>query len=173
MSAWIRSLGLAVTGGQKGTINAVREQVMRIARCSFTLQWEDRDAQGNTTVSVRDQRIVEGLSLWNAASDASKWSATVELGQQFYEHLREHSVPLDKRTIAHLSNNSLGLDLYTLFANRLPHLRQGLHLSWRQLLDQLVGDQGSEYANGAKLAAEAINRDGGISANGANRNGGR
>ena len=137
MSAWIRSLGLAVTGGQKGTINAVREQVMRIARCSFTLQWEDRDAQGNTTVSVRDQRIVEGMSLWNAASDSSKWSATVELGQQFYEHLREHSVPLDKRTIAHLSNNSLGLDLYTLFAYRLPRLKQHLHLSWRQLLDQL------------------------------------
>lgn len=137
MSAWIRSLGLAVTGGQKGTINAVREQVTRIARCSFTLQWEERDAAGNTTMSVRDQRIVDGLSLWNAASDASKWSATVELGQQFYEHLKEHSVPLDKRAIAHLSNNSLGLDLYTLFAYRLPRLSRDLHLSWSQLLDQL------------------------------------
>src|SRR5215213_426761 len=34
MSAWIRSLGLAVTGGSRGTIAAVREQVLRIARCS-------------------------------------------------------------------------------------------------------------------------------------------
>ncbi len=137
MSAWIRSLGLAVTGGQKGTINAVREQVMRIARCSFTLQWEEKDADGNTTMSVRDQRIVEGLSLWNAASDASKWSAEIELGQQFYEHLREHSVPLDKRAIAHLSNNSLGLDLYTLFAYRLPRLNKDVHLRWSVLLEQL------------------------------------
>jgi hypothetical protein len=137
MSAWIRSLGLAVTGGQKGTINAVREQVMRIARCSFTLQWEERDAAGNTTMSVRDQRIVEGLTLWNGASDPAKWSGTVELTQQFWEHLKEHSVPLDKRAIAHLSNNSLGLDLYTLFAYRLPRLRQDLHLRWAQLLDQL------------------------------------
>lgn len=137
MSAWIRSLGLAVTGGQKGTINAVREQVMRIARCSFTLQWEERDAAGNTTMSVRDQRIVEGLTLWNGASDPTKWSGTVELTQQFYEHLKEHSVPLDKRAIAHLSNNSLGLDLYTLFAYRLPRLRQDLHLRWSQLLGQL------------------------------------
>jgi hypothetical protein len=137
MSAWIRSLGLAVTGGQKGTINAVREQVMRIARCSFTLQWEERDAAGNTTMSVRDQRIVDGLTLWNGASDPTKWSATVELTQQFWEHLKEHSVPLDKRAIAHLSNNSLGLDLYTLFAYRLPRLRQDLHLRWAQLLSQL------------------------------------
>jgi hypothetical protein len=137
MSAWIRSLGLAVTGGQKGTINAVREQVLRIARCGFTLQWEERDAAGNTTMSVRDQRIVEGLTLWNAASDPTRWSGTVELTQQFYEHLKEHSVPLDKRAIAHLSNNSLGLDLYTLFAYRLPRLRQDLHLRWAQLLEQL------------------------------------
>ncbi len=48
-----------------------------------------------------------------------------------------HSVPLDKRAIAHLSNNSLGLDLYALFAYRLPRLRQDLHLRWAQLLDQL------------------------------------
>jgi hypothetical protein len=137
MSAWIRSLGLAVTGGQKGTIGAVREQVMRIARCSFTLQWEEKDAAGNTTMSVRDQRIVEGLTLWNGASDPTKWSGTVELTQQFWEHLKDHSVPLDKRAIAHLSNNSLGLDLYTLFAYRLPRLRQDLHLRWTQLLEQL------------------------------------
>lgn len=137
MSAWIRSLGLSVTGGPRGSIQAVREQALRIARCGFTLQWEERDAEGNTTVAVRDQRIVEGLTLWNSASDPAKWSGTVELTQQFYEHLREHSVPLDRRAIAHLSDNSLGLDLYTLFAYRLPRLKSDLHLRWSQLQDQL------------------------------------
>jgi hypothetical protein len=39
MSAWIRSLGLPVTGGPRGTIQAIREQSLRIARCEFTLQW--------------------------------------------------------------------------------------------------------------------------------------
>jgi Plasmid encoded RepA protein len=137
MSAWIRSLGLAVTGGPRGSINAVKEQALRIARCGFTLQWEERDAEGNTTVAVRDQKIVDGLTLWNSASDPAQWSGTVELTQQFYEHLREHSVPLDRRAIAHLSDNSLGLDLYTLFAYRLPRLKAELHLRWTQLQDQL------------------------------------
>jgi hypothetical protein len=137
MSAWIRSLGLAVTGGPRGSINAVKEQALRIARCGFTLQWEERDAEGNTTVAVRDQKIVDGLTLWNSASDPAHWSGTVELTQQFYEHLREHSVPLDRRAIAHLSDNSLGLDLYTLFAYRLPRLKTDLHLRWTQLQDQL------------------------------------
>jgi hypothetical protein len=137
MSAWIRSLGLPVTGGPRGSINAVKEQALRIARCGFTLQWEERDVEGNTTVAVRDQKIVDGLTLWNSASDPGQWSGTVELTREFYEHLREHSVPLDRRTIAHLSDTSLGLDLYTLFAYRLPRLKSDLHLRWTQLQDQL------------------------------------
>ena len=49
---------------------------------------------------------------------------------------------------AHLAGNSLGLDLYTLFAYRLPRLREGLHLSWPQLRDQL----GSGEAHTRSLA---------------------
>src|ERR1700733_10976049 len=38
-SAFLRSLGLAVTGGKRGTIGAVREQALRISQCIFTMQW--------------------------------------------------------------------------------------------------------------------------------------
>jgi hypothetical protein len=137
MSAWIRSLGLAVTGGPRGSIAAVREQALRIARCSFTLQWAATDAMGNVQTLVRDTQIVEGLELWTAPGAAGRWPETVELSAKFYEHIKEHAVPLDKRAIAHLAGNSLGLDLYTLFAYRLPRLKDGLHLSWLQIRDQL------------------------------------
>jgi replication initiator protein len=148
MSAWIRSLGLAVTGGPRGSIAAVREQALRIARCSFTLQWDATDAAGNVQTLVRDTQIVEGLELWTAPGDAGRWPETVELSAKFYEHLKDHAVPLDKRAIAHLAGNSLGLDLYTLFAYRLPRLSDGLHLSWLQLRDQL----GSGEAHTRSLA---------------------
>lgn len=137
MSAWIRSLGLPVSGGPRGSINLIREQAIRIARCNFTMQWDGTDAAGNSLRALRDIKIVEGLDLWIAAGDGSRWSGTVELSHAFHEHLRNHAVPLDKRAISHLSNNSLGLDLYALFAYRLPRLRDKLHLSWKQLLDQL------------------------------------
>ncbi len=149
MSAWIRSLGLSVTGGPRGSIAAVREQALRIARCSFTLQWDTTDAAGNVQTLVRDTQIVEGLELWTAPGDAAgRWPETVELSTKFYEHLREHAVPLDKRAIAHLAGNSLGLDLYSLFAYRLPRLKDGLHLSWLQLREQL----GSGEAHTRSLA---------------------
>ena len=139
LSAFMRSLGLAVTGGQRGTIAATKEQVLRIARCSFSLQWSDTDATGTRT-HVSDHRIVDGLELWEAGS-GSEWNGTVELSERFHEELRQHAVPLDKRAIADLKSNSLGLDLYTLFAYRLPRLKESLHLRWRTLQSQVGSEE--------------------------------
>ncbi len=133
-SAFMRSLGLAVTGGQRGTIGAVREQSLRISQCSFTMQWTSDDAGRRPTV-ISNTRIVDRLELWS--SDRLGWTETVELSEQFHAHLREHAVPLDRRGLAHLSSNSLGLDLYALFAYRLPRLERDLHLRWTTLLEQI------------------------------------
>ena len=114
-SAFMRSLGLAVTGGQRGTIGAVREQSLRIAQCSFTMQWS-ADTAGGTSTVISNTRVVDRLELWHSGHD--RWSETVELSERFHAHLREHAVPLDRRGIAHLAGNSLGLDLYAMLAYR-------------------------------------------------------
>jgi len=130
----MRSLGLAVTGGKRGTIGAVREQSLRIAQCRFTMQWTGEPGTGPQHV-VANTQIVDRLELWSA--ERNGWSETVELSEQFHTHLREHAVPLDRRGIAHLSGNSLGLDLYALFAYRLPRLKGDIHLRWSALLEQI------------------------------------
>ncbi len=139
LSAFMRSLGLSVTGGQKGTIAATKEQVLRIARCTFSLQWSDTDNDGTWT-HFNDHRIVDGLDLWQAGR-GDKWDGTVELSERFHSELQKHCVPLDKRAIAELKSNSLGLDLYTLFAYRLPRLRESLHLRWRVLQSQVGSEE--------------------------------
>ena len=144
MSAWIRSLGLPVTGGPRGTIQAIREQSLRIARCEFTLQWTARSASGADETIIRDQRLVSGLSLWHGQEEGNgaRWQATVELTREFHDHLREHAVPLVRDAIAHLKDNSLGLDLYTLLAYRLQRLEQPLLLRWQALAAQVGSDTG-------------------------------
>jgi hypothetical protein len=149
LSAFLRSLGLAHTGGARGTVTQVREQCMRIARCTFTLQWTEVEANGNARTIVADTKIVEGLELWNATSD--DWSATVELSEKFHSHLVEHAVPLDKRSIALLAGNSLGLDLYALFAYRLPKLRSDLLLTWGMLQNQIGSDYSENKLIGRKV----------------------
>ena len=138
LSAFMRSVGLSVTGGPRGTIGAVREQALRISQCSFTMQWSEETAGSEHTV-IANTRIVDRLELWR--SDRDGWSETVELSERFHSHLRGHAVPLDKRGIAHLAGNSLGLDLYTLFAYRLPRLTRDTHLRWSQLQAQIGADQ--------------------------------
>lgn len=147
LSAFLRSLGLPVSGGPRGSIQAIREQSLRIARCSFTMQWTDIDAEGAERTLISDSKIVDGLELWRAAK-GGEWTGTVELSARFHEHLREHAVPLDRRGIAQLSGNSLGLDLYALFAYRLPRLSREVHLRWTHLQSQL----GAELKETKELA---------------------
>jgi hypothetical protein len=135
LSAFLRSLGLSISGGPRGSVTAVREQCMRIARCSFSLEWSNISESGHEKTIISDTKIVEGLELLNSSRD--DWSGTVELSEKFHSHLKEHAVPLDKRGIAILAGNSLGLDLYALFAYRLPRLTTDVHLRWEHLQSQL------------------------------------
>lgn len=137
MSAWIRSLNLPVTGGPRGTMQSVQDQALRIARCEFTMQWDAATKDGVQQTIIKDQRLVSGM-MWQGSDNdhAGSWSSEVELSREFHEALREHAVPLPKDAIAFLQNNSLGLDLYALFAYRLPRLQRPLLLTWKMLATQ-------------------------------------
>lgn len=136
------------------------------------MQWSADTSAGHQTV-IANTRIVDRLELWS--SDRQGWSETVELSDRFHAHLREHAVPLDRRGIAHLSSNSLGLDLYALFAYRLPRLERDVHLRWPALQQQIGAAEKTTFtlaqhvrevmpdvltayphANAARAPAEAI-----------------
>ena len=66
LSAFLRSLGLEVRGGPRGTIRPIREQALRIGRCTFTMQW---DGDGNNGTIIADTNIVDGMQFWNPTSE--------------------------------------------------------------------------------------------------------
>jgi hypothetical protein len=145
MTAWIKSLGMPVTGGPRGSIRAIREQALRISRCSFTFQWDDVDNQESI---IRDQHLVDGgLHLW-ATDEGGFFPKAITLTPQFFEHLRNHAVPLDPRAIAYLKGSPLCLDLYVWLAHRLPRLNRSLQIPWSVLQQQF----GSSYRSTAAFA---------------------
>jgi len=150
MSAWLRKIGLPVTGGPRGTIKPVREQALRISRCALTLRLDEDDGRASLT----DRRMVDGLHLW-AADESGEWPEYVELTAEFYEHLLEHAVPLDEHAIARLKGSSLALDLYVWLCYRLPRLERPLRLSWQQLLPQF-GSQIRSLPSFAQNLREAL-----------------
>lgn len=147
MSAWMRSLGLQVTGGKKGTIRPVREQALRLSRAEITMQWDGDVDQGTI---IRDQRIVDGLHLWACDPEEEEWPEAVHLSSEFHEHLREHAVPLADNAIAYLKGSSLALDLYVWLAHRLPRLEKPVTVTWKQL----AGQFGSELTHLYNLASK-------------------
>lgn len=154
MSSWMKSLGLKVTGGEKGTIKSFKEQSLRISRSEYTIQWDGPET--GSASKIKDQRIVSDaqLSLWSQGDPEASWSGAIELDESFHLHLREHAVPLDQRAIRFLSNNSLALDVYTFLAYRLRRLPKGrpLRLSWEAFLAQ-SGSAGSSFEFGRQVRA--------------------
>lgn len=164
MSEWFRRLGLQVTGGEKGTINAVQEQAQRIARCAFTFIEASQD--GNTK-RVNDQNMAEGLELFAEEGDFDddpaqgqlelgggppnvaalparrkrkfNWVREIELTQAFYDHLLENKVVLREDAISRLKGSSWSLDAYTWLAYRLRYVDKPTTLRWGLLKDQFGG----------------------------------
>ena len=99
------------------------------------MQWDEANSAGEGRAIIANTSIVDGLELWRAGGQ--QWAETVELSEKFHNHLQEHAVPLDKRGLAQLSANSLGLDLYALLAYRLPRLEREVHLRWGTLQAQI------------------------------------
>jgi hypothetical protein len=135
MSAWLRRLGLAPTGGDRGNYKPVREQVLRIARCEFTL----RTTTGGQSAEISDQRLIDGIKLWRdeEAPDlfrtGGEWVRFVRLTQSFFDHLMEHAVPLDEHAIAKLKNSALALDAYVWLVHRLHRLDKQTVVPWHAL----------------------------------------
>ncbi len=105
MSNWMHGMGLAVTGGIKGTIRPVREQATRVSRCTFTMAWPAADGG----MWLEDHRLVDGASLWfpGDPQQGVLWPSYIELSRAFFESLLNRAVPLDEYAIRHLKGSSL------------------------------------------------------------------
>jgi hypothetical protein len=143
LTAFLRSLGLPSTGGKRGTLPVVKDQVMRILRCRFSIESTKESTEGSF-VGIQNLPISNKQILWTGENRAD-WSATLELTPEFHAHLKAHAVPLDKRGIAHLAGNSLGLDLYSLLAYRLPRIGRQIHIRWASLREQVGSDYNDPY----------------------------
>ena len=66
--------------------------------------------------------------------------STIELGQDFFNEIVRHPVPLDINILKALSRSSLGLDLYMWLTYRTFALRAPQRISWKRLYHQFGVD---------------------------------
>lgn len=146
MSAFMRDLGLSVTGGKQGSIGRFKEQLNRLAasRMQLILPREDRATVMNPAP------MISQFDVWFPEDPRQKvlWPSEVTLSADFFESLKDRALPLDRRAIRGLQHNARALDIYTWAAHRLPRVRasRGDFVSWGALQGQFGGETKSTPA---------------------------
>ena len=95
-----------------------------------------RGRAGDASVSSLIARRTEFW--WNEHKPGERmlWESKIELGEDFFNEIIRHPVPLDMNTLKALKRCSLGLDLYLWLNYRTFALRAPLRLTWKQLYRQ-------------------------------------
>lgn len=140
MSAFMRELGLKVTGGKEGSIGRFKEQLNRLAASRMQLMF----SQGDRATTLNPAPLIKQFDVWfpTDARQRVLWPSEVTLSDDFFESLQGHALPLDPRALRALQHSARALDVYTWLAHRLPRVKQrnGAKVSWAALHAQFGAD---------------------------------
>ena len=137
LSDFMGKLGMApVGGGPTGARTRLRNQMRRLFQCHVQLIREHERGTQFVSSAIADR----GEFWWNEPDQPSLWESKIYLGEQFFNEIIRHPVPLDMNTLKALKRSSLGLDFYLWLAYRTFTLRAPLRLSWRHLYRQFGAD---------------------------------
>ena len=131
---WMRRMGFrTISYGPRGSATLIREQLDRLLACEWMIRWDHATDQGDHEFGIQE------IKLTNEYAGVDRGNRTfvreLVMTEPFFEHLRQHAVPLNETAIRQIRDSATALDLYTWLAYRLPRLnsRKPASLSWQQL----------------------------------------
>ena len=141
---FMRRLGMEDrSGGVNGQRTRLRNQMTRLFNCTVQLMRSDDDHEVTVSSLIADKSEY----WWNAAKGPDRpglFDSTIRLGEEFFNEVIAHPIPIDMNTLRALKRSPLGLDLYMWLVYRTFALRAPLCLSWRQVLRQFGADPAKE-----------------------------
>ena len=143
LAKFMKTLGVYSSGGGRDQIK-LRNQMRRLFGCTVQLSYKDE--HGEAAVNSLIARRTEFW--WNERKPArpSLWESKIELGEDLFNEIINHPVPIDMNTLTALKRCSLGLDLYLWLVYRTFSLRAPQRVTWRQVYQQF----GAHPAKAAK-----------------------
>ena len=133
LAKFMRELGVYSSGGGNAGIK-LRNQMKRLFDCTVQLTYKDEN--GEVAVNSLIARRTEFW--WNERKpdQPSLWESKIELGEDLFNEIIRHPVPLDMNTLTALKRCALGLDLYLWLVYRTFSLRTPQRITWRQVYRQ-------------------------------------
>ena len=81
------------------------------------------------------------------------WNSKIRLGEDFFNEIINHPVPIDMNTLKALKRCALGLDLYLWLVYRIFALRAPQRLTWRQPYQQFDANPAIAPLNQGQLTS--------------------
>ena len=132
---FMRKLGMEDrSGGARGDRTRLRNQMDRLFAAQVSLIYEDEQQKLRVSSLVADRAAF----WWDVKRPAAPvlWDSTIRLGEEFFNEIIAHPVPLDLNILKALKRSPLGLDLCFWLTYRTFGLKRPLRLSWKQLYRQ-------------------------------------
>ena len=139
LSTFMRKLGInSTSGGNRGEQTRLRNQMKRLFGCSVSLIYRSERGDASRSSFVADRTEF----WWNERKpdESSLWESKIRLGEDLFNEIISHPVPLDMNILKALKRCALGLDLYLWLTYRTFALRAPQRLTWRQLYRQFDAD---------------------------------
>ena len=132
LSEFMRAVGIFNDSGAMR--RRLRTQMDRLFHSAVSLSYEDEHGKQSASSLVADR--VEFW--WNPKrpQEAVLWDSKIRLGEDFFNEIIRHPLPLDMNILKALKRSTLGLDLYMWLAYRTFTLKEPLSLRWKDLYRQ-------------------------------------
>ena len=155
LSEFMRKLGVApIGGGTRGERTRIRNQMRRLFNAHIQLAYEDKNVDAAVNAVIADRTV-----FWRSErkpGESSLWESKIRLGEDFFNEIINHPVPIDMNTLKALKRSALGLDLYLWLTYRTFTLKRPMRLSWVYLYRQFGVDPGQA---GDKLTVNNFRTD--------------
>ena len=135
LSEFMRKLDIHTqSGGRGGVRTRLRNQMDRLFCAYVQLIYEDEHGKQFASAPIADR----GEFWWDPKrpDEPMLWDSKLRLGEDFFNEIIRHPVPLDMNTLKALKRCALGIDLYLWLTYRTFSLKHPLRLTWRQIYRQ-------------------------------------
>lgn len=138
---FLKKLGFASTGGINGTINRVKNQIIKLFHSTITITYNKKNTHKINNLNIIDN----GVFYWKNKNFF--WNNNILLSKIFYNKIKYNSLPIDLNVIK-IMRSSLAIDIYIwlTWRTRIIKNKKSVLISWKILKLQF----GSNYSNNKK-----------------------
>ncbi len=137
---FIKKLGLSPTGGKYGSINRIKNQMIRLFHSTMSLTYHYKNIHKFSNLTIVD-------NIFFSWEKKKFFNNEIKLSDKFYKEIKRTSLPIDLRVIK-IMRSPLAIDIYMwlTWRTRIIDSKKNVFISWKNLKLQF----GSNYSNTCK-----------------------